>query len=135
MGELSMWKGCATASATRAAIFAAQLAQQGMTGPAEPFEGRRGLWEQAVGKPVTLEKCAGNGEPFRITATTFKFSPHRFTHRAPLAWPLSYAPKWPCQTLLPCASTAIAPPSVVLPPSRRNGIHRRERRPTTAFRT
>ena len=42
VGELSMWKGCATASATRAAIFAAQLAQQGMTGPAEPFEGRRG---------------------------------------------------------------------------------------------
>ena len=32
VGELSMWKGCATASATRAAIFAAQLAQQGMTG-------------------------------------------------------------------------------------------------------
>src|SRR5215472_9608567 len=57
VGELSMWKGCATASATRAAIFAAQLAQQGMTGPAEPFEGRRGLWEQAVGKPVILETC------------------------------------------------------------------------------
>jgi len=74
VGELSMWKGCATASATRAAIFAAQLAQQGMTGPAEPFEGRRGLWEQAVGKPVTLEKWGGNGESFRITATTFKFS-------------------------------------------------------------
>ncbi len=75
VGELPMWKGCATASATRAAIFAAQLAQQGMTGPAEPFEGRRGLWEQAVGKPVSLEKFGGNDEPFRITATTFKFFP------------------------------------------------------------
>lgn len=33
VGELSMWKGCAAAYATRAAIFAAQLAKQGMTGP------------------------------------------------------------------------------------------------------
>ena len=44
-GELSMWKGCATASATRAAIFAAQLAGEGMAGPAEPFEGTAGLWQ------------------------------------------------------------------------------------------
>src|SRR5262245_46501480 len=43
-GELAMWKGCAAASATRAAIFAVQLAHQGMTGPEAPFEGRRGLW-------------------------------------------------------------------------------------------
>ena len=42
-GELSMWKGCATASATRAAIFAAQLASDGMTGPGEPFDGPSGL--------------------------------------------------------------------------------------------
>ena len=32
-GELSMWKGCATAAATRAGVFAAQLAAAGMTGP------------------------------------------------------------------------------------------------------
>src|SRR5436309_16067277 len=75
VGELPMWKGCATASATRAAIFAAQLAQQGMTGPAEPFTGRRGLWEQAVGKPETLQTFGGNGETSRITATTRKFFP------------------------------------------------------------
>ena len=134
VGELSMWKGCATASATRAAIFAAQLAQQGMTGPAEPFEGRRGLWEQAVGKPVTLEKCGGNGEPFRITATTFKFSPHRFT-QGPIGLALELRSQVAVSDIAACASTAIALPSVVLPPSRRNGIHRRERRPTTAFRT
>ena len=41
LGELSMWKGCAAACATRAGIFAAQLAQEGMTGPAEPFDGPR----------------------------------------------------------------------------------------------
>ena len=32
-GELSMWKGCATASAARAGVFAAGLAREGMTGP------------------------------------------------------------------------------------------------------
>jgi 2-methylcitrate dehydratase len=84
VGELSMWKGCATASATRAAVFAAQLAQQGMTGPAEPFEGRRGLWDQAVGKPVTLEKFGGKGEPFRITTTTFKFFPSQIHTQGPI---------------------------------------------------
>ena len=67
-GELSMWKGCATASATRAGIFAAQLAELGMTGPGEPFEGRRGLWEQGVGQPVHItpvpqgwQRWAGRG--------------------------------------------------------------------------
>ena len=43
-GELSMWKGCATAAATRSAVFAAMLAAEGMSGPGEPFEGKRGLW-------------------------------------------------------------------------------------------
>jgi 2-methylcitrate dehydratase len=38
-GELSMWKGCATAASARGGVFAAQLAQLGMTGPDEPFEG------------------------------------------------------------------------------------------------
>lgn len=48
-GELSMWKGCATAAAARNGVFAAQLAQLGMTGPAEPFEGKDGLWERVTG--------------------------------------------------------------------------------------
>src|SRR4029079_10339353 len=37
-GELSMWKGCATAAATRAGVFAALLAHEGMTGPTAAFE-------------------------------------------------------------------------------------------------
>jgi 2-methylcitrate dehydratase len=93
VGELSMWKGCATASATRAAIFAAQLAQQGMTGPAEPFEGRRGLWEQAVGKPATLGQFGGHGAPFGITATTFKFFPSQIHTQGPIGLALELRPK------------------------------------------
>lgn len=93
VGELPMWKGCATASATRAAIFAAQLAQRGMTGPAEPFSGRRGLWEQAVGKPVTLGAFGGNGTPFNIMATTLKFYPSQIHTQAPIGLALELRPQ------------------------------------------
>ncbi len=85
VGELSMWKGCAAASATRAGIFAALLAQQGITGPEAPFEGRKGLWEQAVGRPVQLGLLGGNGEPFRITSTTFKAFPSQIHTQAPIS--------------------------------------------------
>ncbi|MEE8302597.1 MAG: MmgE/PrpD family protein, partial [Candidatus Tectomicrobia bacterium] len=85
VGELSMWKGCAAASATRAGIFAALLAQQGITGPEAPFEGRKGLWEQAVGRPVQLGLFGGNGEPFRITSTTFKAFPSQIHTQAPIS--------------------------------------------------
>lgn len=42
-GTVSMWKGCASANASRNGIFAARLASKGITGPSEPFEGRGGL--------------------------------------------------------------------------------------------
>lgn len=48
-GTLSMQKGCATADAARSAVFAALAAREGMTGPAEPFEGRDGLWDKITG--------------------------------------------------------------------------------------
>lgn len=84
MGELAMWKGCAAAAATRAGIFAAQLAAEGMTGPFEPFEGRKGLWEQAIGHPVAIAELGGNGAPFRITDTIFKFYPSQIHTQAPI---------------------------------------------------
>ena len=93
-GELSMWKGCATASATRAAIFAAQLAGDGMTGPAEPFEGLKGLWEMALeGKQVRPKTMGGNGEPFRITLTNFKYYPSQITTQAPVGLALELQPQ------------------------------------------
>jgi 2-methylcitrate dehydratase len=45
-GTLSMWKGCAEGAAVRNGVFAALLARAGMTGPPEPFEGVKALWEQ-----------------------------------------------------------------------------------------
>jgi 2-methylcitrate dehydratase len=43
--ELSNWKAFAAADACRKAIFAAQLAQGGMTGPSQIFEGRYGFFK------------------------------------------------------------------------------------------
>lgn len=94
MGELSMWKGCATASATRAAVFAAQLAQAGMTGPEKPFDGRRGLWEQAgVTKPVVLERFGGPGEAFRIMDSLFKSYPSQIHTQGPISLALQLRPQ------------------------------------------
>jgi len=44
-GHLSNWKGCAGANASRNAVFAAMLAQDGFTGPRAVFEGDGGLWQ------------------------------------------------------------------------------------------
>jgi 2-methylcitrate dehydratase len=53
-GELSMWKGAATAEAARAGVFAARLAAGGMTGPPLPFEGEHGIFDQVSG-PFELD--------------------------------------------------------------------------------
>ena len=83
-GELSMWKGCATASASRAGVFAAQLAEKGMSGPSQPFEGRRGLWAQAVGRPVEPPDLEGSESSFRILDTIFKSYPSQIHTQAPI---------------------------------------------------
>lgn len=44
-GNLSSWKGCAAANASRNGVFAASLAQDGFTGPTAVFEGKGGLWD------------------------------------------------------------------------------------------
>lgn len=48
-GELSMWKGCAFANAARNGLLAAMLAQEGMTGPYDLFEGEFGYFKQVMG--------------------------------------------------------------------------------------
>ena len=82
-GELSMWKGCATAAAARDGVFAALLAAKGMTGPAAAFEGRHGLWEQVTG-PFEIGALGGAGTPFGIERTNLKFFPSEYHSQAPL---------------------------------------------------
>lgn len=82
-GELAMWKGVATAAAVRSGVFAALLAQAGMTGPTAAFEGRHGIWEQVTG-PFQLGAMGGDGVTFGIERTNLKFFPSEYHSQAPL---------------------------------------------------
>jgi 2-methylcitrate dehydratase len=93
MGELSMWKGCATASAAKAGVFAALLAQQGMTGPEAPFEGQGGLWAHTGGKQVMMERFGKRDEPFRIMNTLFKSFPSQIHTQGPISLALELRPQ------------------------------------------
>ena len=81
-GELSLWKGAATAFATRNGIFAALLAAEGMTGPDRPFEGKHGLWDLITG-PFKLEPLPTAGGPYRSPDVQLK------------AWPVEYNAQLP----------------------------------------
>ena len=83
-GELAMWKGCATAAAAKAGLFAAQLAAEGMTGPTAAFEGRHGLWEQVTG-PFDIGALGGRGTSFAVERTNLKFFAAEYHSQAPLA--------------------------------------------------
>jgi len=72
-GELSMWKGCAAANAARNGVFAAQLAQEGLSGPAQAIEGKWGLWHP-LGR-FEWQPFGGRGGPFRVTQTHIKYFP------------------------------------------------------------
>lgn len=60
-GVLSMSKGCATAAAVRNAVFSALIAREGMTAPAQPFEGRDGLWQNVTGPFKALRLAPREG--------------------------------------------------------------------------
>jgi 2-methylcitrate dehydratase len=72
VGALSNWKDYATAEASRKAIFSAQLAQAGMTGPGQIFEGPSGFFRVIAHKPFELPKL---GEPFSILRAVTKRFP------------------------------------------------------------
>ena len=65
-GTLSQWKACSCAEACRNAIFAAELAQAGMTGPSQVFEGSEGFFNLMKIKPFTLPPLGGGAVPFGI---------------------------------------------------------------------
>lgn len=61
-GTLSDWKGCSAANAARNALFAANLARHGMTGPAPVFEGDMGFFKQVSGAFELDIEAFGNGK-------------------------------------------------------------------------
>jgi len=84
-GTLSDWKGCSAANATRNAVFAAQLARHGMTGPAPIFEGEMGLFAQVTG-PFELDVdtfgTAQNGDFAILRSLTKTFPTNGELHTA-----------------------------------------------------
>ena len=88
-----MWKGCATAAAIRTGVFAAELAAEGMTGPGRPFEGRDGLWQHLGIEAPQWPRFGGGGEPFRITATSFKAYPSVIHTQGPIGLVLELRPQ------------------------------------------
>jgi 2-methylcitrate dehydratase len=77
-GELSMWKGVAAANSSRNAIVAALLAEKGMTGPFQPFEGEMGFCELLTHTPFDLSKLDSllkQQPPHRILDTYIKKYP------------------------------------------------------------
>ncbi len=89
VGELSMWKGCATAMAVRNGAFAALLARGGMDGPPQPFEGRSGLFEQVTGR-LQLDGfgAARAGVGFKLEDTSIKYFPAQIHTQAGAAMAL-----------------------------------------------
>ncbi|MFQ5803729.1 MAG: MmgE/PrpD family protein [Candidatus Methylomirabilales bacterium] len=70
-GQISHWKGCAVANASRNALFCAILAAKGMTGPNDIFEGPGGYFN-ATGGPFEMPPFGGRGGPFRIMTARVK---------------------------------------------------------------
>jgi 2-methylcitrate dehydratase len=87
-GELAMWKGCAAADASRNGVFAAQLAREGMTGPAQAIEGKFGLW-RAFGQ-FEWQPFGGRGGPFRVTQTYIKAFPSVVHSQSPITVALEF---------------------------------------------
>ncbi len=84
-GELSMWKGCAFAFASRNAVFAALLAVDGMTGPAPLFEGEMGFFQQVSG-PFTLSSLGGPSDgDWMLPKTSIKFVPAEYHSQSAIA--------------------------------------------------
>jgi len=83
-GQLSMWKGAATAYSVRNAVFGVQLAAAGMTGPEAPFSGRHGLTDLISG-PIELPPFGKTPENFFIPRAKLKCWPVVYNMQA-LVW-------------------------------------------------
>ena len=82
-GALSNWKGMAGPNGSRNGLFAAILAEAGITGPEKAFEGRLGLMRQ-INHRFALGPFGGPTRPFRIEHTYFKHLPLRYELQLPV---------------------------------------------------
>ena len=80
-GRLSMWKAGSAANAAQAGVFAARLAEQGMTGPDEPFYADSGL-AGILGERTPLPALGGREHPFHTARSSIKAFPAQFNAQA-----------------------------------------------------
>jgi len=84
-GAISDWKGCATAHCAMTSVFAARLAEQGLTGPPRPFEGTAGLCQMLGIGPLDLGDIgrprSGLGA---IESTALKYYPVNYSAQGPV---------------------------------------------------
>jgi 2-methylcitrate dehydratase len=73
-GQISHWKGCALANASRNAVFCAMLAAKGMTGPEEAFEGKAGF-VNSTGVRFEIRPFAQSADSYRIIKARLKAFP------------------------------------------------------------
>ncbi len=76
-GQISMWKACAFSNACRNAVFAANLARQGFTGPHEIFEGPKGVFKQLTNGKFDV-KLGSKKSGYMINKTYIKFWPAEY---------------------------------------------------------
>ena len=82
MGQLSNWKGFGGPNGSRNGLFAALLAKEGITGPADPFEGKAAFKRQ-LNQSFELGTFGGKGVPFKVEGTFFKFLPTNYSGQLP----------------------------------------------------
>ena len=82
-GELSEWKSLAGPNASRNGLWAALLAREGIAGPGEGFEGKCGYMKQ-FDKRFELPPLGGQGVPFKIERTYFKYMPVMYSAQLPI---------------------------------------------------
>lgn len=73
-GQISHWKGCALANASRNAVFCAMLAGKGMTGPEEVFEGKAGFFNSTRIR-FDITPFADSADAYRIMKARVKAFP------------------------------------------------------------
>ena len=93
-GQISHWKGCALANASRNAVFCAMLAGKGMTGPDEAFEGKAGFLN-STGIRFEITPFADSADAYRIMRARLKAFPSGYFSQSAIEAILSLRPQIP----------------------------------------
>jgi len=93
-GQISHWKGCALANASRNAVFCAMLAAKGMTGPEEVFEGKAGFLN-SIGIRFEIRPFADSAETYRIMKARLKAFPSGYFSQSAIEAILNLRPQIP----------------------------------------